>query len=777
MAELADIVAVLEGIRTDLGTTAATSAGVSGPDMQAHTDALQANTEAMDELGSQTEQTRTSMREMDESARDATGTLGKLSQRMKDVSGSMFSMQGSINMMVDGLIKIGKGLLDVAKNSLKATNELNQLTTGMMATTGASDKLVKAIGAVYDRTLMLGVTLENAKDGVDALMHSMSDFTRLAPEHQEALTTDAVILEQIGVSFEAFSAIMETGTKTLGMSWGEASNQVYKLRGAARDLQLPLDTMMRQMPQLTDKLSDMGDQTFKAAIAIMKLVKETGVASDSITSLDDQMYTFEGATKFAAGMNQALQGSFFNPHELMQAYDESPEAAFKLIRQTLDEAGKTLDDMGRREQRFMANRMNISISEFRKMLGNEMGTLDSEMGKTATDRAAAEADAGYRMKSQVDSMRNFKKAFEEMPVAAVEEKIRKIQNHLGPAALDTAQMARDFLIVGAEARSVEGALAATAANAATVASEGPSGEIGAGITGLISGAVATTVNLLPKIWPALKTALSGLWGNVTGWFGRMVLNWQITAFSQGTMAAARQLIAPILRAAFVIAGLVNSAIETYKNITSVIKSGGDYADQFVATLVSISYGFGELFDYVTSGFGILDEGLFSQFTRIWNPGGKSFAEAYLNIDWSYMSEPFGFMMSDFGEQMEALAFMLGYWFEQPIIWIKEQWGSMVDWLATSFEGLGPRIEAIGQDMYMSLPAPIRYVIKHADELGESANKTINAGIRDWDNMIEAISGTGRHAQQNITVVSKLNDREVEKTVLNVVGGVVQPVVV
>jgi hypothetical protein len=76
---------------------------------------------------------------------------------------------------------------------------------------------------------------------------------------------------------------------------------------------------------------------------------------------------------------------------------------------------------------------------------------------------------------------------------------------------------------------------------------------------------------------------------------------------------------------------------------------------------------------------------------------------------------------------------------------------------------------------MSLPAPIRYVIKHADELGESANKTINAGIRDWDNMIEAISG--KDAQQNITVVSTLNDKEVEKTVLNVIGGVVQPVVV
>lgn len=776
MATLDDIKAVLEGIRSDLGASASTtSSTLSAIDLEAHTDALRANTEATEALGRETESTRSSMEELEESTSHADDTFAKFSRRLGDVKNSMFTTRGAMNMMVEGLTKMGKALVEVAEKSLDATNKLNELTTGMMAQTGASDKLVNSIGRVYDRTIMMGVSLEEAKDGVNALMHGMSDYTRLAPEHQEALARDAAILQEIGVSFDAMAAIMETGTKTLGMSFKQTSTMVYQLRGAARDMGMPLDEFYRKVVPLTEQLAYMGDNAFKGATQLLQLQKETGVLTDSFTKLDEKMYTFEGATTFAAKMNQAFQGSLtLRPEELMRAYDVGGDAVAKLVKRKIDESGKDINAMGRRAQQYFADAAEMSLPDFRKLMGAEIGALDAEMGKHATDRAAAEADATYGMKSQLEQMRNFKKVFEEIPVAGVEEKMRKIQNHLGPSALHTAQMARDFLIVGAEARSVELALAATAANAATVASEGPSGTMLAGISGFISGAVAILPTLLPKIWPMLQSALASLWGNVTGWFGRQIMTWQITQFTQGTMGAVRSLLGPLVKAAFLVAGLVKSAIEMKKNITSVIEGGGDYADQFVAGLVTISYGFGWVFDQVTSGFGLLEEGLFSQFTRWFNPGGKSFAEAYLDIDWSYMFEPFELMMSDFGEQMKALGFMLGYWFEQPINWIKEQWGSMVDWFATSFEGLGPSLKAIGEDMYMALPAPIRYVIDNADALEQGVSKGINASIRDWDNMIEAISGTGRHAEQTIVVATELDGNEVERKMLKVVGGVVQP---
>ena len=775
MASLDDIKAVLEGIRSDLGTSApTTSTTLSAADLDAHTDALRANTEATEALGRETERTNSSMEELEESTRHADDTFAKFNRRMGDVKNSMFTARGAMNMMVEGLIKMGKALVEVAEKSLDATNKLNELTTGMMAQTGASDKLVNSIGRVYDRTIMMGVSLQNAADGVNALMHGMSDYTRLAPEHQEALARDAAILQEIGVSFDAMAAIMETGTKTLGMSFKQTSTMVYQLRGAARDMGMPLDEFYRKVVPLTEQLAYMGDEAFKGATQLLQLQKETGVLTDSFTKLDEKMYTFEGATTFAAKMNQAFQGSLtLRPHELMRAYDVGGDAVAKLVKRKIDESGKDINAMGRRAQQYFADAAEMSLPDFRKFMGAEIGALDAEMGKHATDRAAAQADATYGMKSQLESMRNMKKAFEEMPVAAVEEKMRKIQNHLGPAALNTAQMARDFLIVGAEARSVELALAATAANAATVASEGPSGTMLAGISGFIHGAIALLPHLGPKIWTMLQAG----WTNFFAWVGAQ---WQGLVFRIGRLGGIRAFIGSVARAAFVLLGLLNTWRHAKKNMEEVVGlGGGGWIDSISVGLISLSYGFAELFDFITSGFGILDEGLFSTFTRWVNTQfeggrGKSFAEAYLEIDWLRIGDPLRLMVSDFGEQMEALAFMLGYWFEQPIIWIKEQWGSMVDWFATSFEGLGPKIEAIGQDMYMSLPAPIRYVIDHGEALGESANKALNAGIRDWDNMIEAISGTGRHAEQNITVVQELDGREVDKKILKVVGGVVQP---
>ena len=139
---------------------------------------------------------------------------------------------------------------------------------------------------------------------------------------------------------------------------------------------MPIDEFMRQLPQLADNLSNMGEDAIDAATAVLKLHKETGLAVDTMEKLDSQMYTFEGATKFAAGMNQALQGNFFDPIALMNAYEEGPEAITKLVKNTLNEAGVSISDMGRRELDFFAGQAGVSVSEFRKLVEGDVGALD-----------------------------------------------------------------------------------------------------------------------------------------------------------------------------------------------------------------------------------------------------------------------------------------------------------------------------------------------------------------------------------------------------------------
>jgi hypothetical protein len=770
VATLDDIKSVLEGIRSDLGSgTGSTSGGtpLSAADLADHAQALRDNTAATEELGRETERSTTRMRDMDETTREADGTLQKLARNIKHVGSSMLSMQGSLNMMVDGLIKIGKGLVQVAKKSLDATNKLNELTTGMRAQTGASDALVNSIGKVYDRTLMMGVSLEEAASATNTLMHGMSDFTKITEDQQEALVRDSATLQEIGVSFEAFSSIVETGTKLLGMGASESADMVYKLRGASRDMGIPLDTMMQKLPQLTDKLADMGDQTFQTAIDMMKLNKETGASLDAISQLDSQMYSFEGATKFAAGMNQALQGTFFNPHELMQAYDEGAPAVAKLIATTFNDAGKDIGSMGRRELKFFADRAGIGVADFKKLLGNEMGTLDSEMGKTATDRAAAEADASYGMKSQVDQMKNFKKAFEELPVAAVEEKVRQIQNHLGPAALDTAKMARDFEIVGAEANAIEGALAATAANAATVAKEGASGEIIGGIGLFIAGMARSIPSLIVKIPAFFMSVMGGISSMISAvyyaiWAGMV----DFFALSTGAMAGA------IAAVATFVYGTYNAITDVHGAIFEVIAAGGDWVDQMIAAPIAIMHGFGRALDFILSGFGLFEEGFLSWISRMFNPGGKSFLEAYLEIDWGHMSEGMDESLIAIAKNLEEFGYEFADLFARPISWIKDQWGSMVGWFATTFATLGPEIESVMNDMIAEMPAPIRYAINNAGKLGDLASGAATAASESYDGLIEAL--TGKDAEQNITVVQELDGEPMKKTILKVVGGVVQP---
>ena len=774
MATLDDIKSVLEGIRSDLGTSAPTASGtLSAADLAAHTEALRENTTATEALGRETERTSTSMRDMEETSTGAAASFTALGKRAAKLQKSLFTLKGSVMMIADGLKMIAEGLLQVGKNTLDATNKLNELTTGMRAQTGASDALVNSIGKVYDRTLMMGVSLEEAASATNTLMHGMSDFTKITEEQQEALVRDSATLQEIGVSFEAFSSIVETGTKLLGMGASESADMVYKLRGASIDMGIPLDTMMQKLPHLTDKLADMGDQTFQTAIDMMKLGKETGVSMDALSQLDDQMYTFEGATKFAAGMNQALGGTFFNPHELMQAYDEGAPAVAKLIASSFDDAGKDIGSMGRRELKFFADRAGIGVADFKKLLGNEMGGLDSEMGKTVTTRAEAEMDAQTRMKSNVELLANQKKMLEEMPVAAVEEKMRGMQNAMAPTARSVAATARDMEIVAAESVAAEGAMAAMAANAVASAKTGATGSMLQGLGTLALGLAAFFPNLIARI-PAfigsIMTTIGGMISTAYTWIGVGLID-----FFSMSVAGMAATLAGLAMAAY---SIYEAVTAVYDAIFEVLAAGGDWLDQMVAVPIAIGKGFAEAIDFVLSGFGLFEEGLLSKFSRLFNPGGKSFLEAYVEIDWSYLWE--GLVESFQGPIND---------FKEMAAWIIETWDSvmgnsspstvfarigqdMVDGLLSPFDAISALLEPIMEDMLETMPAPVRAIYEGAGKLGELATSAATATSESYDAMIEAL--TGKDAEQNITVVQELDGREVDKKILKVVGGVVQP---
>ena len=101
-------------------------------------------------------------------------------------------------------------------------------------------------------------------------------------------------------------------------------------------------------------------------------------------------------------------------------------------------------------------------------------------------------------------------------------------------------------------------------------------------------------------------------------------------------------------------------------------------------------GFGDTLDFILSGFGLFEEGLLAKFSRLFNPGGKSFAEAYLEIDWSFMSE-------GLDESLAAIADKLG----EFIYEVKDIFGiaspsqvfidigkSLIDGLMEPFNNLG-----------------------------------------------------------------------------------------
>ncbi len=755
MATLDDIKAVLEGIRADLsGGAASPTAGMDPRDMEDYIEAVKEHTEA---LKSQAEAT--------DAARQASDSLGNSSSNLGDAiagtGGSFQNLTGKMSsaLSAGNLLKSGFGMLmgaagKLAGENLRLLNDLNKATTGIMAQKGATEEVAAAMGTTMDSMRQFGVVLRDVEKATERLMDRTFAFAKLSRDQQNELLQSSTLLEQLGVDFTDFADIVQVANKTFGMSLEDSTDMVFELRGAARDIGMPIDEFARKIPQLADNLASLGDEAFSTSVDIMKLHRETGLSTEAIDKLDSQMKTFEGAGQFAAKMNQLLGGTFFQPAELMQAYDEGAPAVVELVRSRFDQAGMDLGQMGRRAIEAMAAGTGIEASDFRKLVAGELGALDDDMGKHATSRAQAELEAQVTMKSTVDALHNMRMAAEQFPVGPIEEAMRGIQNETAQTAVNLSKMVEETQLAFVEAHKLELAYAAIAVN---VAAEAKDSSIGTALLGGFTAAVGAAKTLGAKLTAPIGT-----------------MNVRMPA---------------ILLALY---GMVDG-------IQKVNEAGGDFEDMWGAVSLGIMGAFGQTLEFITGGFidttldalGVDYAGSFSLLNLF---SEKTFSDSWNEIDWSFIGETFDFFEMEYKLSWSDI-FNLDEW---ETIWIDTKealegyWDSFNNWWGRSspskrmqdagsdivaglvgpFDNINAILEPITQSMIDIVPEPIQDLISGDTNFGAIAADTAAAASDTMSNIIDAV--TGNDAQQQIQVSFQLDGREVDRKILKVVGGVVQP---
>ena len=364
-----------------------------------------------------------------QASRDLEEADGLLADSFGKLSGQMGGAASKLAKFTKGLGPLGKvmeGVADVTKEitslSWNHAMAMDAATNSMRAQTGASASVARAMQSVIDATIKYGVTAKDVEKATTELYSTFSDFYGAGQAMQESLIKDAVILEQVGMSFRSFADIMQVGVKLLGKTQREAADSAYQLRAAAQAIGMPIDEFARKVVPLTENLANMGDTAMQAAMSVVRLSRETGISTDSLTGLDDQMSTFEGATRFAQRMNQALGGvNAFDPHELMQAYNspDGPLAVARLVKKEIDASGTVLKDLNRYQLNFMQTASQMSGADLLRLQNNDISEDLMKMPSAIQARAEAEQDALINMKSTAEYTENMKKALLTMPMAPV----------------------------------------------------------------------------------------------------------------------------------------------------------------------------------------------------------------------------------------------------------------------------------------------------------------------------------------------------------------------
>jgi hypothetical protein len=157
------------------------------------------------------------------------------------------------------------------------------------------------------------------------------------------------------------SEIIGTQIKAMGQTPEEANALLFNLVGVSQALGRPASEMLKDfkssMPILARFETEMQQKIFKdTAFMAAKL----GIEVNTLLQMNENMDTFEGAAKFAQEINVAFGAPIVSAQALLAA--EGPMEKSKIIRDSIQGAGKSIKDLGALQQRALAQSPSLGFS-------------------------------------------------------------------------------------------------------------------------------------------------------------------------------------------------------------------------------------------------------------------------------------------------------------------------------------------------------------------------------------------------------------------------------
>ena len=336
--------------------------------------------------------------------------------------------------------KVRKAFEDLGDSIVGMSARINDVQSFAreLERTGAASKEVSRMAIqIGDSLRISGVDYQEATAATKSLVANVTDFTMVSKEMQKSLITDASLFAEAGVSNEQYSKSLQIGIKAMGMSADESAENMRRMRRDALALGVPVTQMTDDFIAAEEKIAQLGATGVKSFRELARVQKITGLEMGKLIQMTDKFDTFEGAAQAAGSLNAALGGNFVDSMSLMMETD--PAERFKILRDAIEASGKSLDDMGYYQKKFMAGQLDLSVADFEKMMSGNLDAMEDAADKAASSDAIPTLEAAAtNIRSQTELTLNAAKAIEPA-YGALAAKAMVITDKVAPSLMEAAK--------------------------------------------------------------------------------------------------------------------------------------------------------------------------------------------------------------------------------------------------------------------------------------------------------------------------------------------------
>lgn len=292
--------------------------------------------------------------------------------------------------------KIREQFGDLTKSTSKDVIDFGKsMATGMITPTLSARRV-------------FGSMSEALKEGLEVAAAAPATFQLLSDQFEENGLQIMAMAKGLGIGKEELTALQQRAVAT-GTSLVDLESEITKYaKGMSAQFGLNSKAMSRDMGRAMKDVKHFANSTIKEIAQATTYAHKLGLELKDITGVLDKFNTFDEAAENVSKLSQAF-GINVDAMKLVEA--KSPADALDMIKQAMNAAGKSADQMNRQELQLLASTVGMSEEQVRMAFSmknsgvsmdkvKQAGTgLEHQMMNTA-EAVAAVADDIERLVKQ-----------------------------------------------------------------------------------------------------------------------------------------------------------------------------------------------------------------------------------------------------------------------------------------------------------------------------------------------------------------------------------------